>query len=439
MTYPLSSEVSSGQPTAAVQYNNLRRDALRLGQADADAATMADFLWRFSHNLRLEALESDRLRVPATLASPVALMVNGCMLTASANVDLSASGKPSGAAADWYVFAVQSSASASFTLEVNTSASEASGRCLIGQFYWDGSRIAPGSVQCLASQYLEAVLGRVYPPVFQGRLSLSSGTPVTSSDVTAAGTVYLTPFSGDLVELYVSGRGWRPFELSEVSVSLSGVVTGKNVDLFLYHDGSSLAMEKAVWTSDSVRASALATQNGRQVKSGDASRLYVGTCRTSGLGMTEDSAEKRWLWNVFNQVPRFLFKGEDAVAYAYTGSTWRAANDDSGNRLDILSGLPASLHLWTHVLAKTYTTCISYSGIGCASTTVNSAQSIGCHYAYAPGNSYYRGATIRADLLAWSTPGLQAYTLLEKGNGAVGNAWGDGDTALNCLQGILLG
>ena len=215
---------------------------------------MADFLGRFSHNLRLEALESDRLRVPASLNSPAVLLVNGCMLTASANVDLSASGKPSGAAADWYVFAVQSAGSASFTLEVNTSASEASGRRLIGQFYWDGSRIAPGSVQCLASQYLEDVLGRVYPPVFQGRLSLSSGTPVTSSDATSAGTVYLTPYSGDLVELYVAGRGWRPFELSEVSVSLSGVVTGKNVDLFLYHDGSSLALEKAVWTSDSVRA-----------------------------------------------------------------------------------------------------------------------------------------------------------------------------------------
>ena len=43
MTYPLSSEVSSGQPTAAAQYNNLRRDALRMGQADADAATLAEF------------------------------------------------------------------------------------------------------------------------------------------------------------------------------------------------------------------------------------------------------------------------------------------------------------------------------------------------------------------------------------------------------------
>lgn len=439
MTYPLSSEVSSGQPTAAAQYNNLRRDALTLGQADADALSLAAFFGRFSHHLRLEALESDRLRVPATPAAPVALMINGCMLAASANVDLPTSAKPSGAAADWYVFAVQSPGSASFSLEVNTSASEAGGRRLIGQFFWDGSRIAPGSVQSLASQYLEAVLGRVHPPVFQGRLSLSSGTPVTASDVSAAGTVYLTPFSGDLVELYVNGRGWRSFTLIEAAVSLSGVTAGKNVDLFLYHTGSDLALEKVVWTSDSVRAAALAVQNGRQVKAGDVSRLYVGTCRTSASGLTEDSAEKRWLWNAFNQVPRFLFKGENAAAYAYKETVWRAANNDSGNRLDILSGLPACLHLWTHVLAKTYTTCISYSGIGRNATTINSAQTIGCHYAYAPANTFYRGATIRAELLDWTTPGLTAYTWLEKGNGAVGNAWGEGDAALNCLQGVLMG
>lgn len=334
---------------------------------------------------------------------------------------------------------MQSAGSASFTLEVNSSASEVTGLRLIGQFYWEGSQIAPGSVQCLASQCLEALLGWGYPPAFQGRLSLSSGTPVTSSDVTGAGTVYLPPFSGDLVELYVAGRGWRPFELSEVSVSLSGVVTGKNVDLFLYHDSSGLALEKAVWTSDSVRATALAAQNGRQVKSSDASRLYVGMCRTSGLGVTEDSQEKRWLWNACNHVPRNLYKGEDAIAYAYNGSTWRPVNNDSGNRLDILTGLAAPLHLWTHVLAKTNTTCVSYSRIGRGSTTVNSAQTVGCHFSYALNNTYYRGATISAHLLDWTTPGMQPYTLLEKDNGEVGNAWSDEDEALNCLQGVIYG
>lgn len=439
MTYPLSAEVSSGQPTAAAQYNNLRRDALTLGQPAADAVNLAEFLGRFSHDLRLEILESDRLRVPATPARPAVLMINGCMLTANANVDLSASAKPSGAAGDWYVFAVQSPGSHSFTLEVNSSANEASGRRLIGQFFWEGSQIAAGSVQCLALQEMEAVLGRVYPPVFQGRLSLSSGTPVTPTDVSAAGTVYLTPFSGDLVELYISGRGWRPFALSEVAVSLAGLSSGRNVDLFLYHTGSGLALEKALWTSDSVRGAGLALQNGRQVKAGDASRLYVGTCRTSGSGVTEDSAQKRWLWNVYNQVPRFLFKGDGATSYAYKEAVWRVANNDSGNRLDILSGLPTFLQLWTHVLAKTFTTCISYSGIGRNSTTVNSAQTLGCDYAYAPGNNYYRGATIQASLLEWTVPGLQAYSWLEKGNGAVGNAWGEGDSALNCLHGIILG
>ena len=34
MTYPLSTTVSAGQPTAAAHYNHLRSDALRFGQAE---------------------------------------------------------------------------------------------------------------------------------------------------------------------------------------------------------------------------------------------------------------------------------------------------------------------------------------------------------------------------------------------------------------------
>ena len=53
MTYPLSSAVSAGQPTAVDHYNNLRLDALYLGQAAADAVGMAALLNRWEQNLNL--------------------------------------------------------------------------------------------------------------------------------------------------------------------------------------------------------------------------------------------------------------------------------------------------------------------------------------------------------------------------------------------------
>jgi hypothetical protein len=138
MTYPLSSQVSAGQPTAAEHYNNLRKDALNFGQTDIDAVNLATFLKRFSSGMKLEYLANHRVRVPHTSSNPPSLMVHGYMLQADANVDLPA-GLISGPAAMWYFFAVRSAGSNTFTLTANTSSSEGNDYRLIGQAYWTGS------------------------------------------------------------------------------------------------------------------------------------------------------------------------------------------------------------------------------------------------------------------------------------------------------------
>jgi len=143
MTYPLSSPVTPGQPTAADHYNNLRKDAINLGQADADAVTLNIFLARFSNGVKLEYLANNRVRVPYSLSNPPTLMVNGFMIQAAAHVDLPA-GLISGPAAIWYIFAVRTAGSTTFTLTANTSASETTDQRLIGQAYWNGSAL--GSV-----------------------------------------------------------------------------------------------------------------------------------------------------------------------------------------------------------------------------------------------------------------------------------------------------
>jgi hypothetical protein len=67
-------------------------------------------------------------------------MINGFMCQADSNVDLPA-GLFSGGASIWYVFAVRSAGSSTFTLSVNTSATEAADQRLVGEAYWDGSNI----------------------------------------------------------------------------------------------------------------------------------------------------------------------------------------------------------------------------------------------------------------------------------------------------------
>jgi hypothetical protein len=147
MTYPLSSEVTAGQPTAVTDYNNLRRDALRLGNADADSLNLAGFLNRHFEHMNLVYLATNRLRVPYQINQPPTLMINGCLLQATANVDLP-TGQFTGVACTWYIFAVRTPGSTTFTLSVNTAAAEATDQRLIGECYWDGSSITQTTIRC---------------------------------------------------------------------------------------------------------------------------------------------------------------------------------------------------------------------------------------------------------------------------------------------------
>ncbi len=148
MTYPLSSPVSAGQPTAADHYNHLRADAVHLGQAESDAVDLSEFFKRYAAGIRLERLEPNRVRVPFVSSNPPTMMINGFMLQSQANIDL-ASGLISGAAAVWYIFAVRTAGSRTFTLAANTSSSETTDQRLIGHVFWDGSNL--GAINCYFS------------------------------------------------------------------------------------------------------------------------------------------------------------------------------------------------------------------------------------------------------------------------------------------------
>lgn len=148
MTYPLSSPVSPGQPTAADHYNNLRKDTLNLGQTETDVVNLGTFFRRFASGMKLEYLANHRVRVPNSSINPPTLMINGCMLQSTANVDLPA-GLISGPAATWFIFAVRTVGSSTFTLTANTSSTEGTNHRLIGQAYWTGSSLT--TIHCYLS------------------------------------------------------------------------------------------------------------------------------------------------------------------------------------------------------------------------------------------------------------------------------------------------
>lgn len=202
-----------------------------------------------------------------------------------------------------------------------------------------------------------------------GRLTLTSGTPVTTSDVTAAGTLYYAIYSDDQVALY-DGTRWRMYTFTERSLSLS-VTSGKNYDVFLYDNSGTLTLElSAAWTNDATRADALARQDGVWVKSGAATRRYLGTIRGSGTSQCEDSFTKRFVWNADNRVARRLFQLISAY-HTYSTASWRQFNSDATAQVAYVCGLveDAQALAWSGLLRSSGTGNNIYVGWGKDSTT----------------------------------------------------------------------
>lgn len=213
--------------------------------------------------------------------------------------------------------------------------------------------------------------GTVVPGTMQGRLTLSSTLPVTTSDVTGATTLYLLPYRGELVALYDGTSEWAYFNLPAAGVSVSiPATTDTNYDVYLYDNSGTLALELVAWTNDTTRATALATQDGVRVKSGDATRLYVGFIRTTGVsGECEDSRAARFVANYYNRMARALLN-QFTGSHSLSSTTFRAWNNDAGSNVEALCHADDIVKLTHHGYAIN---AILLAGIGLGSSTVNSA------------------------------------------------------------------
>lgn len=185
----------------------------------------------------------------------------------------------------------------------------------------------------LAAARLPAIALSSYLP--GGRLTLMTGTPVTSSDITAAGTLYYTPYLGNTVATY-NGSTWTLNTFTEKSLALT-LASGKNYDVFLVD--TTLVLElSAAWTTDTIRSEALTTQDGVVVKSGATTRRWLGTIGASGSNIIEDSKAKRLVWNAYNRVTRKLEKLETTSSWTYNSATWRSVNAADTNRVEVVTG-----------------------------------------------------------------------------------------------------
>lgn len=219
------------------------------------------------------------------------------------------------------------------------------------------------------------ILNTLQPHTNDFRLTLTSGVPVTTSDVTGATTIYCTPYKGSRIALY-DGSRWNTRVSAEFSLALGTLTSGKPYDVFCYDNSGTPTLEFLVWTNDTTRATALTYQNGILVKSGATTRRYMGTFYTTSTTQTEDSVTKRYLWNYSNRVKRRMYSVESTASWTYTTATWRQANNSSNNQINFLLGVSEDAVTASVNAAYTNTTSSASGAVGVGLDSTSSPSGI---------------------------------------------------------------
>lgn len=209
-----------------------------------------------------------------------------------------------------------------------------------------------------------------------GRLTLATATPVTTTDQTAKTTVYFTPYKGNLVSLY-NGTTWANYTFTERSITVPAT-TDTNYDLYLYDNAGTLTLEAVAWTNSTTRATALTTQDGVLVKTGTLTKRYLGTFRTTAVsGQTEDSEANRLLWNYYHRAVRKVKKIDTTDSWTCTSTTYQSWHNSTANRIGVVVGVAEdAVDIWFGCYGLGDNATNPLCGIGFDSTTANSADTL---------------------------------------------------------------
>jgi hypothetical protein len=216
------------------------------------------------------------------------------------------------------------------------------------------------------------------PP--QGRLTLTSNTPVMTADASAQGTVYYAPYIGNSVPVY-NGTTYIQQQYTQLSLTLDSNAahtgyqqSGKLFDLFCALNGSTLVLGTGpAWTSSTARGTGAGTTqlqllngiwtnaNALTLKyDNTASTLsvpvnqatYVGTMYATANGQTSMQFSPAaaagggnpflGLFNAYNKVRTTSVSQDNTQSWTYGTATWRSADNSTSNRVSFVDGLQQS-------------------------------------------------------------------------------------------------
>lgn len=332
---------------------------------------------------------------------------------------------------------------------------------VIPDFYWDYTNsilyvcTTTGTSSTAVWTAINASSAAAIIPPPQGRLTLTTATPVLTSDVSAATTVYYTPYVGNIVPLY-NGSSFIPTAFTELALTLSSSHTASNIyDVFIYNNSSvPTIVTGPTWsagTGGSITAgscargtgaggTALARVNGILTNAVQitgrngaftatiAANLatYVGSIFIDGSNgqiscLVAYGQSRKWgVWNAYNRVPVYMKAGDSTATWTYDTNTIRAANNSSANSLTIFAGLAEEAFDLGATAYRGGTTSTNQSvqgsvGIGYNSTTAFSGKIGRVDFTNSTASNIVYSDTIEGKYLAPPALGINTITLLERG------------------------
>lgn len=237
----------------------------------------------------------------------------------------------------------------------------------------------------------------------QGRLTLTSNTPILASGVSAGTAVYYTPYVGTQLPIY-SGSVFEVKTFAELTLTLhSNHVANAIYDVFIWTESGVVTIGTGpAWNTATagagargtgggtteltrvnglwVNANSMTTRNGSTTYTVSANRgTYVGSIYMDGTNgqvscLTAWGQNRKWgVWNAYNRKKIELRCGDSTASWAAstTFSTFAQSNGATGNKNTTFVGLPEEIieNTLHQTISCSSTSNEAFCGIGINSTT----------------------------------------------------------------------
>lgn len=174
-----------------------------------------------------------------------------------------------------------------------------------------------------------------------GRLTLSSGIPVTTSDVTAATTLYYAPYLSNVISLY-DGVRWNNHTFTQLSLALS-LDRHRLYDIYVYNNSGTLTLETQAWSAPTTATITNVTNVSTPTITTSANHgLSIGQLITihgvvGATGVNNNSTDRTWRINTVPTLTTFTIVKNDnstvSAPGAYTSGGTVTYADSTATRL----------------------------------------------------------------------------------------------------------